>query len=516
MLIVIAACAGICLAQAAAVADAAFPGDNGRIAYTRTLDSGASDLFSVEPSGFAEIRLTHDGQSDNGAFSPDGARFAYSSGTAIHIADQYGNDPELVLDTGVGVGEIDWSPDGTQLVASIMNCAEFDCEYDIYVVGTDGSGLTNLTGTLFSENNPSWSPDGSKIAFDAAVAGEEDVYTINPDGTGLENLTLVEPAESAREPDWSPDGSRIVFTYFGTSNRTMSPDGTGQVAGGAGTASAWSPDGTAFTSNTHVQSTLVQGGSPGQPGSVHDPDWQVRPPQPDPDREGSGYPRPKGATPFDVPLVSAFHPCPFSSQPNTQHGPPLAYPSCSPPRRAGPFGAVFGTPDSNGYVAEGRGNARFHAILGVPATPEDEADVGINVSLTDVHAFAPSVGHPDFPGNLLLEARLQVTDRWNSGGTDGSATMAEFPLRSRCLHRDAGRPGREQLRHRDHRRRPDGRLRARGQARGVADGRRGAGSSEGLDLDPYAIADTTSARSPAGCSSPDVTGRTGPPGPTWD
>ena len=242
-----------------------------------SLDSGASDLFSVEPSGFAEIRLTHDGQSDNGAFSPDGARFAYSSGTAIQIADQYGNDPELVLDTGVGVGEIDWSPDGTQLVASIMNCAEFDCEYDIYVVGTDGSDLTNLTGTLFSENNPSWSPDGSKIAFDAAVAGEEDVYTINPDGTGLENLTLAEPAESAREPDWSPDGSRLVFTYFGTSSRTMSPDGTGQVAGGAGTASAWSPDGTAFTSNTHVQSTLVQGGSSGQPGSVHDPDWQVRP-----------------------------------------------------------------------------------------------------------------------------------------------------------------------------------------------------------------------------------------------
>ncbi len=154
MLIVIAACAAICLAGTAAVADAAFPGDNGRIAYTRTLDSGASDLFSVEPSGFAEIRLTHDGQSDNGAFSPDGARFAYSSGTAIHIADQYGNDPELVLDTGVGVGEIDWSPDGTQLVASIMNCAEFDCEYDIYVVGTDGSGLTNLTGTALLGEQP--------------------------------------------------------------------------------------------------------------------------------------------------------------------------------------------------------------------------------------------------------------------------------------------------------------------------------------------------------------------------
>ncbi len=201
---------GAFLLTAPAAAHAAFPGENGRIAFTRVSHDGATDIYSAEPGGIAEIRITEGGQSDNAAFSPDGTRLAYSSGDDILIADQYGNDPQLVLSTGQGVGEIDWSPDGTRLVTALTNCAEFDCEYDIYVLGVDGSGLTNLTNSIFSELNPAWSPDGSLIAFDSIVAAEEDVYTISPDGTGLANLTS-DLASGGAEPDWSPDGSRIVF-----------------------------------------------------------------------------------------------------------------------------------------------------------------------------------------------------------------------------------------------------------------------------------------------------------------
>jgi Tol biopolymer transport system component len=45
-------------------------------------------VYSVDPSGQAEARLTEDGISRNGAFSPDGTRLAYISGTSVYIAEQ--------------------------------------------------------------------------------------------------------------------------------------------------------------------------------------------------------------------------------------------------------------------------------------------------------------------------------------------------------------------------------------------------------------------------------------------
>jgi WD40-like Beta Propeller Repeat len=421
----VCALVSVCLVLTPAAAHAAFPGQNGRIAFTRVSQNGATDLYSAEPSGIAEIRITQDGQSDNAAFSPDGTRLAYSSGDDILIADQYGNDPQLVLSTGQGVGEIDWSPDGTRLVAALTNCAEFDCEYDIYVLGVDGSGLTNLTNSIFSELNPAWSPDGSLIAFDSIVAAEEDVYTISPDGTGLANLTS-DLASGGAEPDWSPDGSRIVFE--GSPN-SMNPDGSGKGSIASFTMPAWSPDGTR-TAGGGVGQKPISGGATTLVGIGRDADWQVRPPDPVPPPRGLEFPRPKGATPVRVSLVNTIPECGVGAA-NMQHGPPLAYPSClySPNRRTSAL--TVGTPDStNGFPAEAAGVVRFSTVVGNPTTPADEADVSIHVRQTDVRYHNPAAGFPDYPGELLLSVDLRVSDTFNSSpGTDGSATVVDFPLR---------------------------------------------------------------------------------------
>ena len=425
MLIVIAACAAISLASSATVAEAAFPGENGRISFTRVIPNGQTDVYSAEPTGMAEIRITEDGQSDNAAFSPDGMRLAYSSGDDILIADQYGNDAQLVLSTGQGVEEIDWSPDGTELVAALTNCAESDCEYDIYTVGIDGTGLTNLTNSIFSERSPAWSPDGSLIAFDSIVAGERDVYTVQPDGAGLSNLTD-DLAAPASEPDFSPDGSRIVFE--GSPN-SMNPDGSGKSSIFSGARPAWSPDGARTAYGGIVQGPITDATYTGV-GRGRDPDWQVRPPEPVPPQRGIEYPRPKGATPLRVPLVPMYFRCGETGRtPNRLHGPPLEHPSCAIPIRTSAL--TVGTPDSsNGLPAEATGSVHFASILGTPTTPEVEADVRIRVSQTDVRYHDFTTQYADYPGELLLVVNLRTTDFFNAGGgTDGSATVVDFPLR---------------------------------------------------------------------------------------
>ena len=372
-------------------AQAAFPGQNGRVAFTG-IDrlTGKADLYTAEPDGDGVARLTSDGVSDNPVFSPDGSQLAFTSGSKVYIGDPNAQNRQLVLDFGVGAYELDWSPDATKLVAAFPNCTDFDCEPDLYLFGIDGSGLTNLTNTAYPEYNPAWSPDGSKIAFDSpGVGGVSDVYTMNPDGSGVQNITasLDQPAS---EPDWSPDGSQIAYQY-GTVIFAANPDGSNPVQRLVGREPAWSPDGIRFAYVTFINppggTTVVETTGPfsgfhGSLGFGRSPDWQVRQPDPVPPASGVGFPRAKGATPVSVALVLNYNKCDGGNL-NRQHGPPLAYPSCAPPTRTG-NPVTLGTPDSNGKAAEASGNVRLDTMVGDPTTPADEADVHIHVQQTDV------------------------------------------------------------------------------------------------------------------------------------
>ena len=227
-LLVLAAMAMLALPDGAE--GGAFPGENGRIAFTVVGPPfNQRDVASVDPSGDAQFNLTDDGISSHPAWSPDGTRIAFARGTDVYTMDECGHDKQLVLDWDATVGDLDWSPDGARLVAELPNCAEFDCAPDIYVFGLDGSGLTNLTSEFFDDHHPSWSPDGTKIAFDSAQSGDQDVYTIEPDGTGLTNVTAGDPAYAA-DPDWSPDGTQLIYD-----GEVFSPDGTARAWNGIST-----------------------------------------------------------------------------------------------------------------------------------------------------------------------------------------------------------------------------------------------------------------------------------------
>jgi FG-GAP repeat protein len=135
-----------------------------------------------------------------------------------------------------------------------------------------------------------------------------------------------------------------------------------------------------------------------------------------------GYPRPKGATPLRVPLVPAAKQC---TSPNSTHGAPLSFPSCTPP--VPETSATFlGIGDGNPAPAKSIGHVQLKVLTGTSAP--DDADVAIAMQITNVM-------HPDrsdYTGELLLDLPLRITDRLNgpyTGGT-GPATVADASFKA--------------------------------------------------------------------------------------
>jgi Tol biopolymer transport system component len=117
----------------------------------------------------------------------------------------------------------------------------------VWVANPDGSGAINISQTAGPDSaHPSWSPDGTKLAFASNLTGKYDVFIVNVDGTGLTNLTSgPDVVFDASYPVWSPDATRIAF-YSGGYVWIMNINGSGAVKASsltAGTAYSWSPDG---------------------------------------------------------------------------------------------------------------------------------------------------------------------------------------------------------------------------------------------------------------------------------
>ena len=385
--------------------------------------SGASDGIAVDASGNAYVAVY-------------GSGFPTTPGAFDTTANGSGDAGVLKVNTT-----------GTALIyGTYLGGSSTDQATDIAVDSAGGAHVTGQTGSTDFPSTPAaydptynggtdvfvtkLNPAGSALAYSTFIGGSssDQGHAIDLDAgggayvTGLVTSPGFPTTSDAFDPGYdggdmdafvsrlSPSGAALAYsTFLGADAREI---GRGIAADDAG--------------NAYVTGETFSVGFPTSPGAF-DTTYNGQ-------RDAfvtklnttpfPGYPRPKGATPAFFALTTAYEQC---TDPNEIHGPPLAYGSCAAPQQTSDYLTV-GTGDANGLPARNEGYVRFSAMLGIPSTPADEADVRIQMFSDDVFTKASLA---DYTGELRAQFIVRITDRDNAptgGGPAGPGTTVDVPL----------------------------------------------------------------------------------------
>ena len=441
-------------------------------------DSGCTDDVDLRPcrdvylrSGGTTTQLSIGTINGNGTFdaslaatSPDGTRVLFQTQEALVAGDtdtvfdvyqRLGSTTTLISEGAInGDGPEDAGLSGASVDATKvffrsfeqLVSADTDASLDIY---QRSGGTTTLVSAGAINGNGAFdvfyrgaSDDGTHVFFTSAeplAAGDtdtqQDIYDRAAGTTTLISAGAINGngAYMVAFRGNSADGSRVFFT---TRERLVSADsdpvgttcvGTTcsfdvyEVFGGTTSLISFGPDngtrnatwGGSSDDGTRVWYTTAKPQLAADTDAVQDV-YQAGVTQ-------GGYPRPKGASPLRSSLVLAYTQCTTA---NRTHGPPMVFPSCNPPAKASAH-LTIGSPDANGAASNSSGFRTFKAFTGNPSTPADEADVIIDLSITDVRN---AVGLTDYTGQLLSTQTLRVTDRLSGSVAQDPATVQDFPF----------------------------------------------------------------------------------------
>ena len=184
----------------------------GELVFVSQDTTGLGNLFTIRVDGTGLRQLTSDtAYYHNPAWSPNGDWIAVERGDAsgaweLHLIRADGAEAVKVAEQ---VYHPAWSPASDRLAV----VAESQEAYVGVIMQVDGT-VERVAVDLAVQpgeglGSIKWSPDGGRLAFDAVRGANFDLYVVGADGSNLRRLTT-SPAVDAR-PEWSPTGDRLVF-----------------------------------------------------------------------------------------------------------------------------------------------------------------------------------------------------------------------------------------------------------------------------------------------------------------
>ena len=182
----------------------AFGPDGHQIAFERATDAG-DGVWLMNPHGRGLRQVTNNppppsgcGCDESPVFSPDGRLIAFvrvvdDLTTAVFVVDRNGRNLRQLTPYSLGVSsKLDWSPDGSRLLASSPQNERPGIASNVITIDVGSGAVTQLThDTAPNTRNlaDSFSPDGTKVVFARILPDGFQLFTMNADGSGVAQIT---------------------------------------------------------------------------------------------------------------------------------------------------------------------------------------------------------------------------------------------------------------------------------------------------------------------------------------
>jgi Tol biopolymer transport system component len=191
----------------------AWSSDGRFIAFASRRD-GHSHIYVMRADGSDVRRLTSGPADDESpTWSPDGGRIAFARAGALYVVPaQGGRARRISRGLGGDAAGPAWSPSG-RLIAYGYRRPGWSIQ-EIWIMRAGGGDPHQLTHLMQVSELPSWSPNGSHIAFQSNAHGRHfEIYSIGLDGRGL--IRETRSSTDTIQPAWAPNGKEIAFSRGG-------------------------------------------------------------------------------------------------------------------------------------------------------------------------------------------------------------------------------------------------------------------------------------------------------------